>query len=93
MSSTSVGQLDGDLPGHRRLAHPIPVVISLEDGEAVAAAEQCNLCGAGDSIDEAMTDLREVLVESLEVLEGDELHLSPYLQEQLSYLRKLIEPS
>jgi hypothetical protein len=58
----------------------------------VVSEPQFHMHGQGPSPEAAIDDFRHVLVDELESLHDDEMHLSTHLRNQLAYLRSLISP-
>ena len=86
---TSV-KITGSLPGGRRLARPLDVMIGYDDGEVVISEPRFHVHAAGTTITQALTEFRRILSEELDELTADEEDLGPRLQSELQYLRDLI---
>jgi hypothetical protein len=85
--------LGGALPGNMRLAHDIFVLAEDDDGEFLVSEPKYHIHGYGATFRDAEQDFRQVLVDSYELLKEDQQVLSPYLQDQLSYMQSIIVPA
>lgn len=82
--------LDGELPGNRKLARPIWVVVVQDDGEFIVSEPGYHVHGYGATLPEALADLRCALADAYDILLEDEARLVPQLREQLAFLRSVI---
>ena len=62
------------------LLQPIPYLLSAEDGQIIAEAEELNEFGCGDTPAEAIADLQQTILELYRALEQDRDRLGPDLQ-------------
>lgn len=85
--------LTGALDGQRWLAHPIAVFIYTDEEETVVTEPRYHIHGYGDTVEQAKSDFRTVLSDSLDILAEDEKDLDSYLREQLAYLRQVVVPA
>jgi predicted RNase H-like HicB family nuclease len=69
----------------------IYVVVQPTDGEYVATLFDANLAMTGDTQEEAVANLKELIVEVFESLEADEAILAPGMANQLAVLRSLLK--
>jgi Lhr-like helicase len=73
-----------------RLVHPLVVQIQ-DDYEVLIGEDNCYIHASGPRLVEAITKFKRVLVDELNELAHDEIHLGSHLQKQLQYLRALIQ--
>jgi hypothetical protein len=83
-------KITGSLPGDRRLARPLDVMIAYDDGEVVVSEPRFHVHAVGTTVTQALTEFRRILSEELDELTADEEDLGPRLQSELQYLRDLI---
>lgn len=74
----------------RRLSHPIIVKIEDDDGEFVVSELKYHIHGVGPTIQEAIEAFKRIFSGYLDILSEEEDNLSPYMYEQLEYLRSAI---
>jgi hypothetical protein len=82
--------LIGQLPGGRRLVSPIVVKVEDDCGEFVVSDLKYHIHGEGPTIPEAIEAFKRIFSGYLDVLSEEENNLSPYMHEQLAYLRSSI---
>lgn len=82
--------LAGQLPGGRQLSHPISIKIEDDDGEFVVSEPHYHIHGEGPTIPEAIEAFKRIFSGYLDILSEEEGNLSPYMYEQLEYLRSVI---
>jgi prevent-host-death family protein len=73
--------------------HGIPVRIHYDQGRYFVSDDIIDLYGVGNTIEEARADYWLAVQEAYEDLSAHESRLSPHLQEQLAYLRKIVDES
>lgn len=83
-------KITGSLPGGRRLARPLNVMIRYDDGEVVVSEPRFHVHAVGATITQALAEFRRILSEELDELTADEEDLAPRLQLELQYFRDLI---
>lgn len=79
--------IGGQLPGGRWLSHPIIVKIEDDDGEFVVSELKYHMHGEGPTTLEAIEAFKRIFSGYLDILSEEENNLSPYMYEQLEYLR------
>lgn len=82
--------IDGELPRGNRLTKPILAWIAPESGIVVVSEPQYHMHGIGDSVQAAIDDFRNIIIDELESLREDRAHLGPQLLSQLAYLDSII---
>ncbi|MFC1699986.1 hypothetical protein ACFL1I_08565, partial [Candidatus Omnitrophota bacterium] len=73
------------------LKHPISVFLECEKNKVIATCYDIDMYGSGDSEEEAIDDLCEVITEYYESLEEDEGKLGPLPQKHWVFLKRIIE--
>ena len=73
------------------LHRPIQVVVRPAGEEYVATFFDANISMSGDTEEEAISNLRELIVDVFEELEADEANLGPEPSRQLAVLRTFME--
>jgi len=87
--SSHMTRVDGVLPGGKRLAHPVLVVVEYDDDEVVVTEPRFYMHASGSTESEAIEAFRRIFVGYLPFLEKQEERLSAPLLEQLDYLSSL----
>ena len=82
--------IDGELPRGNRLTKPIMAWITPESGLVVVSEPQYHMHGFGPTVEAAIEDFRNILVDEMESLRDDTSHLGPQLRAQLAYLDSII---
>jgi len=82
--------LAGFLTKGRWLTHPIVVKIETDDDEFVVSELKYYIHGEGPTLSEATEAFKRIFSGYLDILSEEENNLSPYLREQLEYLRSAI---
>jgi len=85
-----ITNLEGPLPGGRRLVHPIMIVIEFDDEEVVVSERRFHMCASAPKEVEALNAFRRILSGYLDSLTRHEKTLGQPLLEQLNYLRSII---
>lgn len=85
-----MASIAGALPGGKRLARPLVVLVEYADGEVVVSETLFHMHAAGPTEREAMEAFRRVFAEYLPFLEEREADLGVHLRNQLAYLRSAI---
>ena len=80
----------GQLPGGKQLLHPITIKIEDDNGEFVVSEPLYHIHGEGSSIPEAIEAFKRIFSGYLDILSEEEGNLSPYMYEQLEYLRSVV---
>jgi len=83
--------LTGQLPGGRYLSYPILVKIEEDDGEFIVSEIKFYMHGEGETTQEAIEAFKRTLSQHLDILSEEENNLSPYLCQQLGFLRQIIK--
>ena len=83
-------RIAGSLPGGRRLARPLYVTITQDDGEVIVSEPHFSMHASAPTTAEALVAFRRIFSGYLDVLASRESRLDPYLREQLAYLRSYI---
>jgi hypothetical protein len=83
-------KITGTLPGGRRLAQPLEVMIEYDDGEVIVSEPYFHIHASAHTRVDALGAFRRVFSKYLDVLSSRESRLDPYLREQLAYLRSYI---
>ena len=87
---TIITNIEGPLPGGRRLVRPITIVIEF-DNEEVVVSERCfHIHASAPTEAEALNAFRRILSGYLDSLTRREKTLGQPLLEQLNYLRSII---
>jgi hypothetical protein len=82
--------LTGPLPGGRHLSKPITVKIEEGDGEYITGELKYYIHGEGSTIPQSIEAFKRIFSRYLDILSEEEANLSPYMHEQLEYLRSVI---
>lgn len=82
--------IDGPLPTGRWLTHPLVVQVEEDDGEVLVTEHQFYMHATGPTVAEAIEAFKRIFSGYLDILSSDEETLSPYLRDQLEYLRSAI---
>lgn len=70
---------------------PIPIRLEQEGGEIILSNEKLNnIYGVGNTIDEAMADFEDALLNYYDFLLDEQENLSAFFKEQLEYLKERI---
>ena len=85
-----ITNIEGPLPGRRRLVHPITIVIEFDDGEIVVSEPEFHMHASASTENEALNAFRRILSGYLDSLARREKILGPQLRDQLNYLRSVI---
>ena len=91
--SSHMMSVDGVLPGGKRLARPVLVVVECDDDEVVVTEPKFYMHASGSTETEAIEAFRRIFVGYLPFLENQEERLSAHLLEQLAFLRSTIVPA
>jgi hypothetical protein len=83
-------KITGTLPGGRRLAYPLYVMIAHDGGEVVVSEPRFHMHASAPTTTEALVAFRRIFSGYLDILASREGRLDPYLREQLDYLRSYI---
>jgi hypothetical protein len=73
------------------LISDIKVVVEGSDGEFIATFFDANIGMSGDTEEEAVSNLKAIIVDTFELYEENEAVLGPGPQKQLAVLRKFIQ--
>ena len=84
-------KLTGPLPGNKRLVQGLPVDIVWDSGEWLVSETFYRIHATGPTISKAVASFRRILPQYLDGLTKREKDLGPQTQEQLAYLREMIE--
>src|SRR6266851_6835345 len=87
---TIITNIEGPLPGGRRLIHPITIVIEFDDEEVVVSERRFHMHASAPTETEALNAFRRILSGYLDSLTRREKTLGQPLLEQLNYLRSVI---
>jgi len=87
---TIITNIEGPLPGGRRLIHPITIVIEFDDEEVVVSERRFHMHASAPTEAEALNAFRRILSGYLDSLTRREKTLGQPLLEQLNYLRSII---
>ncbi|MCA1599519.1 MAG: hypothetical protein LC769_11010 [Chloroflexi bacterium] len=91
--SSCMVSVDGSLPGGKRFAHPVLVVVEYDNDEVVVTEPKFYMHASGSTETEAIEAFRRIFVGYLPFLEKQEERLGAHLLEQLDYLRSTIVPA
>lgn len=87
---TVITNIEGPLPGGRRLVHPITIVIEFDDEEVIVSEPEFHMHASAPTENEALNAFRRILSGYLDLLAQREKTLGPQLRDQLNYLRSVI---
>lgn len=83
-------QIEGILPRGKKLKTPIQVFVNFSSGEFIISEHEFYNYATGVTLPEALEAFKETLVASLESLTIEEPKLGGHLQDELTYLRSII---
>lgn len=86
-----LAQIDGDLPRGKKLKNPIQVSVNFSSDQFIISEDKFYNYGTGETLLEAVEEFKETLAASLESLTIEEPKLGEHLQDELSYLRSIID--
>jgi hypothetical protein len=86
----SIIGLGGTAP---RLADSISVLVETLGDKVVVSDEQVNMYGTGPTLNQALLDYRNSLLEYFEWLTAHEQTLAAHLKEHLAWLRQRLQPA
>ncbi len=79
-------------PEPYEVVHPFHVVVRLEDEQYIASFFDANLSASGDTYAEAVSNLKDIIVGTLEILDGiDENELGPGPLQQKQVLEEFVQ--
>ena len=87
---TVITNIEGLLPGGKRLIHPITIVIEYDDGEVIVSEPNFHMHASAPTENEALNAFRRIFSGYLDLLALREKTLGPQLRDQLNYLRSVI---
>jgi len=87
---TTITSIEGPLPGRRRLARPITIVIEFDEEEVVVSEPEFHMHASAPTEEEALIAFRRIISGYLDSLAQREKTLGPQLRDQLNYLRSVI---
>jgi len=87
---TTITSIEGSLPGRRRLARPVTIVIEFDDEEVVVSEPEFHMHASAPTEEEALITFRRIISGYLDSLARREKTLGPQLRDQLDYLRSVI---
>src|SRR3712207_3546245 len=85
-------QIEGDLPGNFVLSAPVRVEVWVENGEHVVDVADLNLHAFGTRRDEAIANVRVMLVEQHQRVEALRGRLSPSMRRDAERLTAIVLP-
>lgn len=85
--------IHGELPQKKRLAKQVYAIATYDDGEYVVSTPHFHIHGYGSTLQEAIEDFRQVLVDSFDHLHEDSDCLDDYMQRQRRYIESLVVPA
>lgn len=74
------------------LSHPIAVQIEFSGDDYTAWFDEGHVGASGDTLEEALSNFKDMLVSDLRVLDGQRKVLSPFLKRKLATLESLVQP-
>lgn len=86
----TVREISGSLPGGRRFAYPITIVIECDEEEVVVSEPVFHMHASGPTEVAALNAFRRIISGYLDSLTRREKTLGPALRDQLDYLRSVI---
>ncbi len=89
-ASSQAISIDGVLPGGKRFAHPVLVVVERDEDEVVVTEPRFYIHASGATESEAIEAFRRIFAGYLPFLEKQEERLSAHLLDQLDYLRSAV---
>ncbi|MGH2616096.1 MAG: hypothetical protein ACRDJC_12710 [Thermomicrobiales bacterium] len=84
--------IDGNLPGDFRLSRPLRIEVWIENDEFVADAADLDLHAFGATRQEALENVRSLIVEQRQRIDALRGHLSPLMQMQAVRLAAIVLP-